>query len=91
MGLDTQVAREANAAVAATLDALVRDGVETGVQVAAFLDGELVVDAWSGLADPSTGAKVDGDTLFNVFSVTKAIAATALHLQAELGPVLRMR
>jgi CubicO group peptidase (beta-lactamase class C family) len=85
MGLDTQVAREANAAVAATLDALVRDGVETGVQVAAFLDGELVVDAWSGLADPSTGAKVDGDTLFNVFSVTKAIAATALHLQAERG------
>src|SRR5690606_37810685 len=38
-----------------------------------------------GIADPATGRPVDGDTLFNVFSVTKAVAATAVHVQAEKG------
>src|SRR3546814_8476153 len=32
-----------------------------------------------------SGRKVDGDTLFNVFSVTKAVASTAVHVQAEKG------
>ena len=38
-----------------------------------------------GPGDPATARKVDGDTLFNVYSVTKAVAATALHLQADRG------
>jgi len=46
-----------------------------------------VVDVWGGLADETTGRKVDGDTLFPVFSVTKAVTATALHIQAERGLV----
>jgi CubicO group peptidase (beta-lactamase class C family) len=57
---------------------------EQGVQVAAYVDGELVVDAWIGDARPG-GPPVDGDTLFPVFSVTKAITSTALHVQAERG------
>lgn len=77
----------ANAAVQKVLDALVGDGTEIGVQVAAYHNGVLVADAWAGVADPATGRTVDGDTLFNVFSVTKAVAATALHLQAERGLV----
>ncbi|KPH66846.1 serine hydrolase domain-containing protein [Novosphingobium sp. ST904] len=77
----------ANAAVQQVLDALVEEGTEIGVQVAAYLNGELVVDAWAGVADPATGRKVDSGTLFNVFSVTKAVAATALHVQAERGLV----
>lgn len=77
----------ANAAVQKVLDDMVADGREVGVQVAAYLHGELVVNAWAGLADPASGRAVDGDTLFNVFSVTKAITATALHLQAERGLV----
>ncbi|MET0375428.1 MAG: serine hydrolase domain-containing protein [Rhizorhabdus sp.] len=56
-----------------------------GVQVAAYRHGELIVDTWAGVADQATGAAVDGDTLFNVFSVTKGITATAVHLQAERG------
>ena len=44
-----------------------------------------MIDCWAGLADPATGRTVDGDTLFNVFSVTKAVTATALHIQAERG------
>nr|WP_232516519.1 serine hydrolase domain-containing protein [Thauera sp. K11] len=57
------------------------------MQVAAYLDGELVVDVWGGLADPGTGRKVDGDTLFNMFSVTKPLAATALHMLVDRGRV----
>jgi CubicO group peptidase (beta-lactamase class C family) len=63
----------------------VASGREIGVQVAAYLNGKLVIDAWGGLADETSGRKVDGDTLFNVYSVTKAVAATALHIQADRG------
>jgi CubicO group peptidase (beta-lactamase class C family) len=57
---------------------------ELGVQVAAYQRGRLVIDAWSGTARPD-GQQVDGQTLFNVFSVTKAVAATAIHMQATRG------
>lgn len=70
-----------------TIDRLIGEGREIGVQVAAYLDGELVVDAWGGLADAETGRKVDGDTLFNMFSVTKPLTATALHMQVDRGLV----
>ncbi len=63
----------------------IKAGREIGVQVAAYLNGKLVIDTWAGLADPSTGRLVDGRTLFNVYSVTKAIVATALHLQVDRG------
>ncbi len=59
---------------------------EVGVQVAAHLDGELIVDIAAGEVERG-GANVERDTLFAVFSVTKAIVATALHLQAERGLV----
>ena len=72
-------------AVQAALNKAVTDGPEIGVQVAAYLHGELVADAWAGVADQSTGRSVSGDTLFNVYSVTKAVAATALHMQAYRG------
>ena len=75
----------ANAIVKRAIDDVIGAGREIGVQVAAYRDGKLVVDAWGGVADPATGRRVDGDTLFNVYSVTKAVAATALHMQAERG------
>jgi CubicO group peptidase (beta-lactamase class C family) len=75
----------ANAIVQKAIDDAVARGVEIGVQVAAYLNGELMVDAWGGIADDTTGRKVDGETLFNVYSVTKAVAATALHIQVDRG------
>lgn len=75
----------ANARVQRAIDDAIAAGQEIGVQVAAYRDGTLVIDAWGGLADPASGRKVDGDTLFNVFSVTKAVAATALHILADRG------
>ncbi len=72
--------RDAQGAVQAVLDALVRADLERGVQVAAYLDGDLVMDAWADLADPATGQLVDGETLFTAFSSTKWITATAVQL-----------
>ena len=68
------------------VDAALREG-EVGLQFAVYKDGKLVVDVWGGVADETTGRKVNSETLFNVFSVTKAITATALHIQAERGLV----
>lgn len=77
--------RDPQGAVQAVLDALVRADLERGVQVAAYLDGDLVVDAWAGLAGPTAGQPVDGQTLFTAFSATKGITATAIHLLVGRG------
>lgn len=70
---------------AAVAEAL--DTTEVGLQVAAYLNGELIVDTYGGVADPETDRPVDSDTLFFPFSVTKAVTSTTLHLQAERGLV----
>ena len=44
-------------------DELVASGAERGVQVAACVDGEQVVDVVAGVADPATGRPVTSDTL----------------------------
>jgi CubicO group peptidase (beta-lactamase class C family) len=71
--------------VKTVMDNLIGRGIEQGLQVAAYLDGELVVDTWAGIADASTGRLVDGETLFPALSVTKVITATVIHLLAERG------
>jgi CubicO group peptidase (beta-lactamase class C family) len=59
---------------------------ERGVQFAAFVGGELVLRGAAGVAD-DTGTMVTDETLFPIFSVTKGLAATALHLQVQRGLV----
>ncbi len=73
------------ARVQTLLDQFVERDVERGLQVAAYLNGELVVDAWAGVADPATGRLVDGETLFTVWSAGKGVAATVIHLLVERG------
>ncbi|MBV1688877.1 beta-lactamase family protein [Novosphingobium sp. G106] len=70
-----------------TIARLIGEGREVGVQVAAYLDGDLVIDTFGGLADPESGRMVGSDTLFNMYSVTKAVAAAALHIQVDRGLV----
>src|SRR5713226_931290 len=76
-----------NSIVQAAVDAAISERGEIGLQVAAYVDGTQVIDVWGGLADITTGRQVDADTLFPVFSVTKAVTAVALHIQAERGLV----
>jgi CubicO group peptidase (beta-lactamase class C family) len=78
---------EAQSRIQAILDDRASRNAERGLQVAAYKDGELVVDAWAGVADPPTGRSVDGDTLFTIFSSTKAVAATAVHILADRGKI----
>ena len=77
------VSSDANDQVRAVLASLVQDTPEIGLQVAAYLDGELVIDAWAGMADPAAGKLVDGDTLFMLSSTTKGVTATCMHLCVE--------
>src|SRR6185369_12513019 len=68
--LDHATRQSANDLVRRTVERLIGEGREIGVQVAAYLDGELVIDVAAGIADPASGRPVDPDTLFHVFSVT---------------------
>src|SRR5215510_7231182 len=73
----------ANDKVRAVLEGIVRDTPEIGLQVAAYLDGKLVVDAWAGMADEAKKTAVDGDTMFMLSSTTKGITATCMHALVE--------
>ena len=74
-----------NTKVRTVLESLVQDSGEIGVQVAAYLDGKLVIDAWAGLADEVSQNPVDGGTLFTAFSLSKGITATCIHILADRG------
>ena len=74
-----------NERVGSALEELIASGVESGLQVAAYHHGELVVDVWAGLADVASARPVDGGTLFTSFSCTKGVTATAVHILVERG------
>ncbi len=74
-----------NEQVRAALEELIASGAESGLQVAAYHHGDLVVDTWAGLADVESGRPVDGGTLFTSFSCTKGVTATAVHMLVERG------
>jgi CubicO group peptidase (beta-lactamase class C family) len=63
------------------------DGEELGAAFAVYLDGELVVDLWGGVADRHTGRSWEEDTPAFAYSCTKAITATVLLQLAERGLV----
>ncbi|MEP6817265.1 MAG: serine hydrolase domain-containing protein [Marmoricola sp.] len=69
------------------LDELVDSGVERGMQVAAYVEGQPVVDAVAGVANPATGRKVESDTVFYNFSIGKGAMATLVHQQVEAGAI----
>ena len=66
---------------------LVESGEEVGLQVAAYVDGDLVIDAWAGLTEEVSMQPVNGDTLFTSWSTTKGFVATCLHILADRGLV----
>jgi CubicO group peptidase (beta-lactamase class C family) len=58
---------------------------EIGAGIAIYLDGRLVVDLWGGVADTATGRPWEQDTMTVVFSATKGMAATCIHMLADRG------
>ena len=76
---------ELQARIQEHLDALVRTGAETGVQVAAFRNGALLVDAVAGTADPASGRPMTSSTPIFSFSTGKNVAATLAHVLIDRG------
>jgi CubicO group peptidase (beta-lactamase class C family) len=56
---------------------------EIGASLAIYLDGKLMVDLWGGIADTATARPWEEDTVAVVFSCTKGMAATCMHMLAE--------
>src|SRR5918992_899239 len=67
------------------IDRMVESGAERGLQVAVYGNGEKVVDAVAGIADPATGRPVTSDTPFFSYSIGKGVASTVVHVLAERG------
>jgi CubicO group peptidase (beta-lactamase class C family) len=79
------VSSELQANIQQMIDQFVADGEEVGLQVAAYIDGELAVDVWTGVADEAAGSPVNGETLFTSWSTTKGFVATCVHILADRG------
>jgi CubicO group peptidase (beta-lactamase class C family) len=69
----------------ALLERNLADGTETGASLAVIQDGEFVVDLWGGQARP--GQAWQRDTLVQVWSVTKTMAALTVLVLAERGAI----
>lgn len=72
-------------AVADAFAANFEAGAETGASVCVTVAGRTVVDLWGGWADQARTRPWERDTLVNVWSSTKGIAATAAHVLAGQG------
>lgn len=82
-GLDSEL----NNRVTDLIEGQVAAGEQLGVQVCAYRDGKIIVDTWAGTMGRSDPRPVQADTLFNCFSTTKGVAATALHILADRGVI----
>jgi CubicO group peptidase (beta-lactamase class C family) len=58
---------------------------EVGAAVAAWVDGELVVNLWAGSADAAGTRPWREDTLATVLSGTKGLTSTCIHQLVERG------
>jgi CubicO group peptidase (beta-lactamase class C family) len=60
-------------------------GVDVGASAAVVLDGEAVVDIWGGTTDEAGTQPWEGDTIINVWSTTKTMAALCALVLADRG------
>src|SRR5215472_8820535 len=64
-----------------------RERNEVGAAIALRIDGQPVVDLWAGHADQARTQPWRRDTIVNVYSTTKGMAALCLHQLVEQGLV----
>ena len=62
-------------------------GKEIGAAVAAWVDGELVVNLWAGTADAEGTRPWQVDTLSTVLSGTKGLTSTCVHQLIQRGEI----
>jgi CubicO group peptidase (beta-lactamase class C family) len=71
--------------VADVFDAQIARGLHFGAQICIRYQGEIVVDRYKGYRDSSHRWPVGSDTPFMVYSATKALIATCIHMLREQG------
>jgi len=74
-------------AVQQVLNELVGSGEEVGLQAAVYLEGKLVADTVAGVRGQEDRSPVQADTLFTVYSCSKGVVSTAVHILAQRGEV----
>jgi len=60
---------------------------ENGAAVAVWVDGDLVVNLWGGYTDAARTQPWQQDTLASVFSGSKGLTSTCVHLLADRGEI----
>lgn len=60
-------------------------GLEVGAAVAVAIDGKFVIDMWAGHADKARTQPWKRDTLVNIYSTTKGLAAMCAHRLVDQG------
>jgi len=60
---------------------------EVGAAVAVWVDGDLVVNLWGGYADARRRRRWRQGTLASVFSGTKGLTSTCMHMLADRGEI----
>ena len=60
---------------------------EVGAAVAVWVDGDLMVNLWGGYADGSRRRRWRENTLASVYSGTKGLTSTCIHLLADRGEI----
>ena len=60
---------------------------EVGAAVAVWVDGDLVVNLWGGWVDGARSKSWREDTLASVFSGSKGLTSTCVHLLADRGEI----
>jgi CubicO group peptidase (beta-lactamase class C family) len=75
---------------AAVRDAMAQNfdkGLDVGASVAVTVNGELVADLWGGHADEARTTEWQRDTIVNVWSTTKTMAALSALILADGGGI----
>ena len=62
-------------------------GADVGAAFCATLEGETVVDIWGGFADEARTRPWEENTIVNVYSTTKTMAATVMLMLADRGEI----
>ena len=61
------------------------DGLELGASFAVYRDRSAIVDLWGGFRDRARTRPWDEDTLINVYSTTKGMAALVFAMLVDRG------
>ena len=73
------------AKIQSILDEAVAKNWQNAAQCCIYIDGVLAVDAWAGYYDKDKKRKIDGNSLFPIYSTGKPILATAVNRAVEMG------